>query len=274
VNSPDGTSRITEATRASMAGAASPRLREIGDALVRHLHAFVTEVRPTQAEWAGAVAFLTRTGQTCTPSRQEFVLLSDVLGVSMLVDELNHGGLGEATESTVLGPFYRDDPPRFPLGADISAGAPGAPLLVDCTVSATDGAPLAGVTVDTWQADEDGFYDVQKGAEQALRARFTTDDTGRFWFRTVVPADYPIPDDGPVGDLLTAFGRHPWRPAHVHFRLAAEGHHELITHLFLPGSPYLESDAVFGVKEELIQPVEQTDDGPILRYGFTLARLT
>jgi hydroxyquinol 1,2-dioxygenase len=259
-------SPITQAAMASMAGARTPRLRQLGEALVRHLHAFVAEIEPTQAEWAEAIAFLTRTGQTCTPSRQEFILLSDVLGVSMLVDEINHRAAHAATSSTVVGPFYRPDPPVCPLGTDIGMGAPGTPMLVDCTVRAAGGQPLAGVTVDTWQADEEGFYDVQRADLQdsgatALRGRFHTGVDGRFWFWTVVPADYPIPADGPVGDLLTAFGRHPYRPAHVHFRLAHPDYRELITHVFLPGSPYLASDAVFGVKPDLIQAIDRHPPG-------------
>ena len=281
-------SPISRAVLASMGGARTPRLGQIGEALVRHLHAFVAEIEPTQAEWADAIAFLTRTGQTCTPSRQEFILLSDVLGVSMLVDELNHRADESATSSTVVGPFYRSDPPVCPLGTDIGGGAAGTPMLVDGTVR-SGGEPLADTIVDTWQADDDGFYDVQRddlpGDATALRARFQTGADGRFWFWTVVPADYPIPADGPVGDLLTAFGRHPYRPAHVHFRLAHPEHRELITHVFLPGSPYLASDAVFGVKPDLIQAVDRHPPGvapdgrPMaveyvtLGYDFTLSRL-
>jgi hydroxyquinol 1,2-dioxygenase len=273
---------LTEEVLASLAGARSPRLRTITESLVRHLHAFVRETRPTRSEWNDAIAFLTRTGQTCTPSRQEFILLSDVLGVSMLVEELHQPGAAEATSATVTGPFYRPDPPERPLGADLAAGSSGTPLLVDCTVLA-HGAPVAGAIIDTWQADGEGFYDVQRGDATALRARLRTDADGRFWYWSVVPADYPIPDDGPVGDLLGALGRHPYRPAHVHVRVAAPGHQDLVTHLFLAGSPYLASDAVFGVKADLIctlvtQPPGPAPDGrsipteyAVLRHQFVLA---
>jgi hydroxyquinol 1,2-dioxygenase len=322
---------LTEQVLATMAGARSPRLRELGEALVRHLHAFVAETRPTRQEWADAIAFLTRTGHACTPSRQEFILLSDVLGVSMLVEEINdlaraerasteparaerasteparaerasteparaerasteparaerastRSGDSAETSGTVVGPFYRPDPPELPLGADIAGGAAGEPLLVQGTVRC-GGEPVTGAVVDTWQADDEGFYDVQRGDATALRARFRTDAEGRFHFWSVVPADYPIPDDGPVGDLLSAFGRHPYRPAHVHIRLTAPGCRELVTHVFLAGSRYLASDVVFGVREDLVTDVEHHEPGrapdgrdmrvgyAVLRYDFTL----
>jgi hydroxyquinol 1,2-dioxygenase len=274
---------LTEEVLASLAGARSPRLRTITESLVRHLHAFVRETRPTRSEWNDAIAFLTRTGQTCTPSRQEFILLSDVLGVSMLVEELNQPGAADATSATVTGPFYRPGPPERPLGQDLAGGSSGTPLLVDCTVRAA-GAPVAGALIDTWQADGEGYYDVQRGDAMALRARFRTDADGRFWYWTVVPADYPIPGDGPVGDLLDALGRHPYRPAHVHIRIAAPGYQVLVTHLFLAGSPYLSSDVVFGVKADLVctlatRPPGESPDGrtipteyAVLRHEFILAR--
>ncbi len=208
---------------------------------MRHLHALVRETRPTLEEWSAAIDFLTRTGQTCSDTRQEFILLSDALGISMLVDALNHGTDRRATETTVLGLFYVGDPPHHPLGADLAGGAPGEPLLVRGIVSGPDGAPLADAIVDTRQADGDGYYDVQRGEELELRARLRTESAGRFWFWAVVPASYPIPDDGPVGDMLRAQGRHPYRPAHVHFRIAAPGCRELVTHVFLAGDDYLDS---------------------------------
>jgi hydroxyquinol 1,2-dioxygenase len=279
----DGPEALTEEVLASLAGASSPRLREVTGSLVRHLHAFVRETRPTRAEWAEAIAFLTRTGQACTPSRQEFILLSDVLGISMLVEELHQPAAAEATSATVTGPFYRPDPPERPLGADLADDRPGTPLLVDCSVRA-DGAPVAGAVIDTWQADGEGLYDVQRGDAMALRARFRTDADGRFWYWTVVPADYPIPGDGPVGELLDALGRHPYRPAHVHVRIVAPGFPELVTHLFLAGSRYLASDVVFGVKADLVCALATRPPGPapdgrtvptsyaVLGHEFTLAR--
>jgi hydroxyquinol 1,2-dioxygenase len=209
---------------ARLAAAPSPRIREISAALVRHLHAFVREVRPTEAEWAAGIDFLTRTGQMCSDTRQEFILLSDALGVSMLVDAINHPRTDGTTETTILGPFYVKNPPEQPLGSDISGGEPGRPLLVEGTVRGRNGDVLPNAWVDTWHANADGFYDVQSEAsspELNMRARFRTDAQGRFWFRTVVPSFYPIPDDGPVGQMLAAQGRHPYRPAHIHFIVGA-----------------------------------------------------
>ncbi len=246
---------ITQAVLDSVADTPDPRLRETMGALVRHLHAFVREVEPSFAEWQAAIAFLTHTGQMCDAHRQEFILLSDTLGVSMLVDAINHRMPPGATETTVLGPFYVQSAPEMPDGADISGGLPGEPLVVTGRVSSADGTPLPGATVDVWHADEDGFYDVQHLAQTgglAGRARFRADAEGRFSFRTIMPNWYPIPADGPVGDMLAATGRHPNRPAHVHFMIGAPGHETLITHIFAADSPWLESDAVFGVKTSLV----------------------
>jgi hydroxyquinol 1,2-dioxygenase len=277
---------ITDAVLARLAAAPSPRVRAVSEALVRHLHAFVREVRPTQAEWVEGIEFLTRTGQTCTDTRQEFILLSDTLGVSMLVDAINHPLPGGATETTVLGPFYVAGPPEHALGDDISGGKPGEPLLVEGTVRRHDGAPLAGAWVDTWHSDAEGFYDVQLGDDGPalnMRARFRTDAEGRFWFRTVVPSPYPVPHDGPVGAMLEAQGRHPYRPAHVHFMIGAPGCETLVTHVFLAGDRYLDSDVVFGVKDSLIRALERQAPGTtpaghpvekacaLLRYDFALA---
>ncbi|HZR92933.1 MAG TPA: intradiol ring-cleavage dioxygenase [Gaiellaceae bacterium] len=275
---------ITDAVVARMANATSPRVREISEALVRHLHAFVREVEPTLEEWFAGIDFLTRTGQMCSPTRQEFILLSDTLGVSMLVDSINHRVPGGATETTVLGPFYVADPPEQPLGADISAGKPGERLLVLGTVRGVSGEPVAGAVVDTWQSDSEGYYDVQlEGAELALRARFRADGEGRFSFWSLVPSSYPIPDDGPVGHMLRQQGRHPYRPAHVHFRIGAPGYEELVTHVFVAGDEYLDSDVVFGVKESLVHELERHEPGTapdgtavdtpyaVLRYDFVLA---
>ena len=255
---------ITSAVLERVHHASSPRARQISEALVRHLHNFVREIEPTQAEWGEAIEFLTRTGHMCSDTRQEFILLSDALGVSMLVDAINHRLPGNATETTVLGPFYVQAAPEHALGDDISGGMTGEPLLVEGTVTRTDGTPIAGAVVDSWHADGDGFYDVQgpAGLEGlAGRARFRTDIEGRFWFRSIVPASYPIPDDGPVGDMLKAQGRHPYRPAHVHFMVGHPGCETLVTHVFLAGDQYLDSDVVFGVKDSIIRPYTEHAPG-------------
>lgn len=245
---------ITQAVLERVANAPDPRIRQISAALVRHLHDFIREVRPTQEEWAKGIAFLTDTGDMCTGTRQEFILLSDTLGVSMLVDAINHDHQSAVTESTVLGPFYVEGPPEAACGSDISGDLAGEPLHVSGTVATADGTPLADAIVDVWHSDEDGYYDVQhEGEGLVARARFRTDAEGRFHFWSIKPAAYPIPHDGPVGKMLEAQGRHPWRPAHVHFMIAAPGHETLVTHLFVAGDPYLDSDAVFGVKDSLIR---------------------
>ena len=255
---------LTDAVLERVSQGTSPRLRTISQALVRHLHAFVKEIEPTQEEWAAAIAFLTRTGQTCSETRQEFILLSDTLGVSMLVDAINHRQPNEATQTALLGPFYVQAAPEHALGEDIANELRGSPLLFEGSVSGLDGRPIAGAVVDTWHTDGDGFYDVQGPdglAGLAGRARFRTDSDGRFWFRSVVPASYPIPDDGPVGDMLKAQGRHPYRPAHVHFMVGAPGRETLVTHVFLAGDQYLDSDVVFGVKDSLIRTLEYAEPG-------------
>jgi protocatechuate 3,4-dioxygenase beta subunit len=248
---------------ASFEGTPNPRLRDVLTALVRHLHDFVKDVELTEEEWGSAIDFLTRTGQMSNELRQEFILLSDVLGVSMLVETINHRTGGTSTESTVLGPFHMVESPPRQLGDDIALDGKGTPCLVSGQVTGQDGEPLAGAEVDVWQTNEDGFYDVQQpGIQPAgnLRGLFTADADGRFWFRSVVPRYYPIPDDGPVGQLLAATGRHPNRPAHLHFIVAAPGYRPVTTHVFVAGSPYLDSDAVFGVKESLVRDVPEVDD--------------
>jgi hydroxyquinol 1,2-dioxygenase len=253
----------TGAVAASFAGAPDPRLREVLASLVRHLHGFVREVEPTFAEWERAIGFLTATGQLCDDRRQEFILLSDVLGVTMLVDAINHRKASEATESTVLGPFHMVESPPRELGDTVDLVATGEPCVVTGRVLSLEGAPLAGALVDVWQADDHGFYDVQQPGAQPPgngRGLFTCDGEGRFWFRTVTPSPYPIPTDGPVGALLTATGRHPYRPAHIHFIVAADGHLPVTTHVFVAGSPYLDSDAVFAVKQSLVRDFATVDD--------------
>ncbi|WP_037683840.1 dioxygenase [Streptomyces griseus] len=262
------TTRITDAVVDSLDGTADPRLRELLASLTRHLHAFVRETEPTMAEWEKAVDFLTTTGQTCTDTRQEFVLLSDVLGVSMLVETINSDRDGGATESTVLGPFHMTESPARVLGADIDLAGGGEPCVVSGRVLSRDGTPLPGAVLDVWQANAEGFYDVQQPDVQPPgngRGLFTADAEGRFWFRTCVPSPYPIPTDGPVGDLLRATGREPYRPAHIHFIASAPGHVPVTTHIFVAGSDHLDSDAVFAVKESLVQDFADTDDPALAR---------
>jgi len=270
---------ITDAVVASLGEAKDARLKTVMTSLIRHLHDFVRDVDLSFDEWNSAIDFLTRTGQMCSDKRQEFILLSDTLGVSMLVDAINHRMPKGATETTVLGPFYVASAPDEPPGADISRGLKGEPLLVQGTVSSSDGTPLAGATIDVWQADADGYYDVQRPEPQSslLRARFRTDAGGRFSFKSIMPAFYPIPDDGPVGEMLGALGRHPNRPAHIHFMIAADGYETLITHIFNAESPYLDSDAVFGVKSSLAATfVEVTGHGSgrLLNHHFGLKPLS
>jgi hydroxyquinol 1,2-dioxygenase len=265
---------ITTAVLDRVNQARSPRAREIGSALIRHLHDFVREIQPTQQEWEFAIEFLTRTGQMCSSTRQEFILLSDTLGVSMLVDAINHRFPGSATETTILGPFYVQHGPEFELGATICRPEEGPLLLIEGVVQGIDGEVIAGATVDVWNADHDGFYDVQKDdARPSGRGSFRTNAGGRFWLYTVVPAAYPIPDDGPVGKMLNAQGRHPYRPAHIHFMISATGYETLITHIFLSTSEYLDSDVVFGVKDSLIQNLEIIPAG-VTAYGAVVKEST
>jgi hydroxyquinol 1,2-dioxygenase len=246
---------ITAAVLDRFADTPDPRLKAVMGSLVRHLHDFVRDVEPSFHEWQQAIEYLTRTGQTCTDTRQEFILLSDTLGVSMLVDAINHRMPAGATETTVLGPFHVANVPFVANGSDISVGQPGERLLVEGSVRSAGGQPLPGAAIEVWQADDDGFYDVQRPelTGPALRACLCADAAGRFHFWTIMPTQYPIPGDGPVGAMLAATGRHPWRPAHVHFMITAEGHETLVTHVFAAGNPYLDSDAVFGVKESLVR---------------------
>lgn len=255
--------QLTQAVLDSFRGAPSGRFREIAGSLVRHLHAFVEDVQLTEAEWLAGIDFLTRTGHITDAQRQEYILLSDVLGVSMLVVAVNHRKRGGATQATVFGPFFVEGSPEFSNGDDIARGAPGEPCLMQGRVLSTDGRPVAGARLEVWQADDEGLYDVQYQGFEGFRGRghTFTDADGRWWFWSVRPRPYPIPADGPVGVLLRAAGRSPMRPAHVHFRAAAEGLETLTTHVFAEGDEYLESDAVFGVKHELIAPFEHHEPG-------------
>lgn len=254
---------ITDAVLERIANTPDPRLKQVCSSLVRYLHDFVRDVRLTDAEWAFAIDFLTRTGQKCDGNRQEFILLSDTLGISMLVDAINHGS-GGSTETTVLGPFYVQGPPEYPLGADIRGGMKGEPLYSSGRVTDSNGKPLVNAIVDVWHSDNDGYYDVQRIEDVgglSGRARFRTDAEGRYSFWSIKPAAYPIPYDGPVGEMLVAQKRHPWRPAHVHFMIEASGYEKLATHVFVNGDQYLDSDAVFGVKDSLIAEFVRHDSG-------------
>lgn len=252
-----------EVVIARMASETEPRLRAVMSAVIRHLHAAVKEIRPTHEEWLRAIQFLTATGQMCTDWRQEFILLSDTLGVSMLVDAINNDHGSEATENTILGPFYVDNPPRRENGFNICLDGKGQPLVVRGRVLDTDGDPIPRATVDVWMTNEDGFYDVQQKGVQPdmnLRGVFTADEKGEYWFRSAKPRYYPIPGDGPVGAMLAAMGRGVNRAAHIHFIVKAPGYQTAITHVFPPDCPYLEMDAVFGVKESLVGDFRAIND--------------
>src|SRR3954471_19963731 len=266
---------LTEAVVASFDGSPSERYKTVMSALVRHLHAFAREVDLTEDEYFTAIDFLTRTGQISTGTRQEFVLLADVLGLSMLTVGLGNRKPAEATQSTVFGPFFVEGSPKAELGDDIANGAPGQPCLVSGKVLSTKGEPVAGALVETWQADDEGFYDVQKDLDAPQnRAHLTTDADGNYSFWAVRPVAYPIPDDGPVGELLRAGGRGPMRPAHIHFMVTAPGFSRLITHVFAAGDEHLHDDAVFGVKDSLIaefteHPAGTAPDGRVLDQPYS-----
>jgi catechol 1,2-dioxygenase len=252
-----------EVVNARMRPDIDPRLKSVMEVIVRHLHAAVKEIEPTHEEWLKAIEFLTATGQMCTDWRQEFILLSDVLGVTMLIDALNHRRPANATENTILGPFYVAGAPHYPNGADICMDHKGEPMLVRGKVLDTEGKFIAAATIDSWQTNEDGFYDVQQSGIQPewnLRGVFTSGEDGGFWYRSVKPRFYPIPDDGPVGKLLGQLGRHPNRAAHVHFIVTAPGYEPLITHIFTPDCRYLREDTVFGVKDSLIGDFVLSED--------------
>jgi len=275
---------LTDRVLATFRHADDARFRQIMTSLVQHLHAFVRDTELTEAEWFAGIRFLTATGQTCDDKRQEYILLSDTLGVSMLVDAINHRKPGGATETTVLGPFYVPGSPQLPMWADIAAGLPGLAAFVHGRVLDVDGHPIAGAELDVWQNDAEGFYDVQRPGASYARGKFATDAEGRYGFRTIRPVSYPIPTDGPVGAMLLGMGRHPYRPAHVHARLSAPGFEPITTHVFVKGDPYLDSDAVFGVKDSLVVEFREhaagaTPDGGssagpfcVAEYDFRLVR--
>lgn len=265
-------SHSAEAVNARIGPSVDPRTRQIASAVVRHLHAAVKEIEPTHEEWLAAINFLTNTGHMCSDWRQEFILLSDVLGVSMLVDAINHRRPTQATENTILGPFFVDGLSISDNGTNICRDGKGEPLVVHSRVIDINGAPVSGATIDVWQTNDDGFYDVQQQGIQPegnLRGKFTSDADGRFWFRSVKPRFYPIPDDGPVGKMLGKLGRHPNRAAHIHFIVEAPGFETVITHIFAPDCPYLQEDTVFGVKESLIGRFERVEDADAAeKLGF------
>jgi len=276
---------LTAAVLASFSHCASDRLTQIMASLIRHLHAFVGEVQLTEEEWTSGIDFLTRVGHITTDQRQEFILLSDVLGVSMQVIGINHQRPAGATESTVFGPFFTTNSPRYANGDDMANGAPGEPCYMHGAVRSLDGAPIPDARIEVWQADDLGHYDVQYDGLESARGRghlFSASD-GRYAFWSLLPTAYPIPNDGPVGDLLTAARRSPMRPAHVHFMITAPGYHSLVTHVFAEGDRYLDTDAVFGVKSSLIVPFERHEAGiapdgrqmeqpySTTRYDFVLA---
>ncbi|MEM8653153.1 MAG: intradiol ring-cleavage dioxygenase [Pseudomonadota bacterium] len=263
------------------------RLAQVMEAIVRHMHACVKEIEPTDEEWFKAIMFLTETGHMCTDWRQEFILLSDTLGVSMLVDAINNRKPSGASESTVLGPFHLPDAPEMAMGENICRDGKGDPMLVKGRILDTDGNPIDQTKIDVWQANDEGFYDVQQKGIQPdfnLRGVFRTGGDGAYHFKGVKPKYYPIPDDGPVGKLMGALGRHPYRPAHLHYIIEADGFETLTTHIFDPDDPYIHSDAVFGVKESLMAKFDRIEDpdkiaeagmdGPYFEvvHDFVLAR--
>lgn len=246
-----------------IASTTEPRLAAVMSAIIRHLHAAVKEIEPSQDEWFEAIKFLTETGHKSDDWRQEFILLSDVLGVSMLVDAVNNRKPSGASESTVLGPFHIPDVPELPMGSNICLDGKGHPMLIKGRILNTKGDPIEGVKIDVWQTNDDGFYDVQQKGIQPdfnLRGVFRTGADGTYTFWGAKPRFYPIPDDGPVGKLLGSLGRHPYRPAHLHYILEAVGYETLVTHIFDPDDKYIHSDAVFGVKESLLAKFDFIED--------------
>lgn len=267
---------LTEDVVGRIAASADVRVRDVMEMLIRHLHAFVRESSLTHEEWRSAIEFLTQAGKICTESRQEFILLSDILGASMLVDAVNNRAGTGLTDSTVLGPFYAGQQRELEDGDTILLrDEDGPPLTVEGTVTTQNGAPIRNALVEVWQTAPNQLYDVQDDAqpEGHLRASFRTDDRGKFSLKSILPVSYPIPDDGPAGQLLQLMGRHPFRPAHVHFKISADDHRTLVTHLFLSGDSYLDSDAVFGVKPSLIVTPEERDDSYRILYHFGLEPL-
>ncbi len=264
---------ITAAVLERFAATPNPRLKEIVNSLVTHLHDFARDVKLTEEEWMKGIQYLTATGQKCDAKRQEYILLSDVLGLSMLTIALNQDKPAGCTEPTVFGPFFLEEAPRYELGADVANGAKGDPCLVSGRILSLTGEPIPNALINVWQADEDGLYDVQYMNEDRIQARgiLHSDANGNYHFKTIVAEAYPIPVDGPVGELLEATKRHPWRPAHLHFMVEAPGYERLITHVFRADDEYLDSDAVFGVRQTLIADwPKQADGSYTMNYDFVL----
>lgn len=264
---------ITQAVIARFASTPDPRLKEIMTSLVQHLHAFAREVKLTEEEWMKGIQFLTATGQMCDEKRQEFILLSDTLGLSMLTVAMNNDKPTGCTEPTVFGPFFLEDAPEYQLGDDVANGATGEPCLVSGTIKSLDGKPIPNALINVWQADADGNYDVQYShlAHPQARGILHADEQGHFHFKTILAEAYPIPSDGPVGAMLKATNNHPWRPAHLHFMIDAPGYERLITHVFRDHDQYLDSDVVFGVRSTLIADwVKEADGTYSLKYDFVL----
>ena len=261
-----------DAVNGRMGQDVTPRLAEVMAALVKHLHAFAKEVDLTQSEWEIGIDFLTRTGQICSEERQEFILLSDTLGFSMLVDAINNRRPAGATENTVFGPFHVDGAPERGMGASISLDGKGESCLYEGRVIDLHGEPIEGARIDVWSDNAEGFYDVQQPDIQPKwnnRGIFTTGKDGKYSFIGIKPVSYPIPDDGPVGQMLHHLGRHPYRPAHIHYLVTAEGYQKVVTHTFVGDDPYLASDTVFGVKETLVAPFERVNnDRTVWRSPF------
>ena len=271
---------VTDAALAQMANTANPRLKHIMDAAVRHMHAFVREVELTPEEWIQGLQFLTAVGQACTPIRQEFILLSDVLGVSAVVNALHDRKAKElGSQSSLLGPFFREGAPELPLGAQIVETPTAEELVVHGTISDTNGAPVPGALIQVWQTSERGLYDLQErnGESMDMRGNFRSDEQGRYHFRTVRPKGYSIPMDGPVGALVGAQGRHGMRPSHIHMLIGADGHRELVTALYFGDDPNIDSDTVFGVSQSLVVDAKDDPASPIpglraVHYDFRLAK--
>ncbi|WP_237213417.1 dioxygenase family protein [Falsiroseomonas oryziterrae] len=267
---------LTQAVLERIRPDADPRIQKVMTALIRHVHDFVREVELTPEEWEQGVAFLSELGRWCDDKRQEVILLSDILGVSMLVDAIAHRTHASVSETTVLGPFHRENPPRMANGQNMSPGVPGEPLEVEVRICDEAGRPLDGAQVDVWHTSPEGFYDSQLGDEHNMRGRFVTGPDGVVAFPTVMPASYPVPHDGPVGRVLSAMGRGPMRPTHVHFWIKKPGYRDLITHIFRDGDPYLHDDAVFGVKASLVTDWDapKKDGKPAkLTYEFRIPKL-
>jgi hydroxyquinol 1,2-dioxygenase len=254
---------ITAAVIERLAECKDPRFKHVMSSLITHLHDFVRDVRLTEEEWINALMFLTATGKACTDKRQEFILLSDTLGVSVLVISLNHPPEQGSLESTVLGPFYWENAPDYPLGGNLAEGVKGEPTFYSGRVVTTDGKPIANALLDIWSGDGDGTYDMQMADDVGMKARgrIRTDAQGRYWFRSIRPTYYPVPTDGPVGVMLRKMGRHPNRPGHIHMIVSAPGFEAVTTHLFVANSEYLDSDAVFGMKESLVAQFDKHPPG-------------